>query len=207
MGLLAASAMIVLGEPLIEVVFVGGRFSLSDAHECAVYFAVFAVSLFLWSAQAIYSRAFYAAGNTFAPMAAGTIVTVLSLPLYAGLNHVYGAMGLAIASDTGICLQTLTIAYLLHQKRMVSLAGLDYEELGRCLLAGLVGGTAVRAVFGWLLGWAVHALGFGAHAQTRWMALVILLAGTVLWLAVADTVLRKTGSALPQVVRKRLKLA
>jgi putative peptidoglycan lipid II flippase len=207
MGLLAASAMIVLGEPLIDVVFVGGRFSRNDAHECAVYFAVFAVSLFLWSAQAIYSRAFYAAGNTFAPMAAGTIVTVISLPLYTGLNHVYGAMGLAIASDVGITLQTLTIAYLLHKKRMVSLAGLDYEELARCLLAGLIGGGMVWAVLGWLWGWVVHELGFGAHAQSRWAALAILLAGTVLWLVVADTVLRKTGSALPQVVRKRLKLA
>ena len=46
-----------------------------DARECAAYFAVFSVSMFLWSAQAIYARAFYAAGNTFAPMAAGTVVT------------------------------------------------------------------------------------------------------------------------------------
>ena len=207
MGLLAASAMIVLGESLIDVVFVGGRFSRNDAHECAVYFAVFAVSLFLWSAQAIYSRAFYAAGNTFAPMAAGTIVTVISLPLYAGLNHVYGAMGLAIASDVGITLQTLTIAYLLHQKRMVSLAGLDYQELARCLLAAAIGGGMVWAVFGWLWGWVASRFGLVAQAQSRWMALAILLAGTALWLLVADTVLRKTGSALPQVVRKRLKLA
>ena len=77
MGLLVASAMVVLGEPLINVVFVGGRFSRGDAAECAAYFAVFSVSLFLWSAQSIYSRAFYAAGNTFAPMAAGTIITVI----------------------------------------------------------------------------------------------------------------------------------
>jgi len=56
MGLLVASAMVVLGEPLIDVVFVGGRFSRADAAECAAYFAVFSVSLFLWSAQSIYSR-------------------------------------------------------------------------------------------------------------------------------------------------------
>jgi putative peptidoglycan lipid II flippase len=54
MGLLVASAMVVLGEPLIDVVFVGGRFSRADAAECAAYFAVFSVSLFLWSAQSIY---------------------------------------------------------------------------------------------------------------------------------------------------------
>ena len=31
-------------------------------------------------------------------------------------------MGLAIASDIGIAMQTLTIAVLLHKRRMVSLA-------------------------------------------------------------------------------------
>jgi len=197
----------VLGEPLIDVAFVGGRFSRGDAHQCAVYFAVFAVSLFLWSAQAIYSRAFYAAGNTLAPMAAGTIVTAISLPLYAGLNHVYGAMGLAIASDLGIGLQTVTIAYLLHRRRMVSLAGLDYREMGRCLVTSLVSGAVVWAIFGWMWGWTASRAGLGAHAQSRWVSLAILLAGTALWLAMADTVLRKTGSALPRVLRKRLKLA
>ena len=50
--------------------------------ECAAYFAVFCLSMFLWSAQAIYARAFYAAGNTFVPMAAGTVVTLVSLPIY-----------------------------------------------------------------------------------------------------------------------------
>ena len=83
MGLLAASGMMALGKPLIDLLFVGGRFSTADARECAAYFAVFSVSLFLWSAQSIYSRAFYAAGNTFAPMVAGTIITLISLPVYA----------------------------------------------------------------------------------------------------------------------------
>lgn len=207
MSLLAASAMIVLGEPLIDVAFVGGRFSWADAHECAAYFAVFAISLFLWSAQSIYSRAFYAAGNTFAPMAAGTIVTVVSLPLYAGLNHAQGAMGLAIASDLGIALQTLSIAYLLHQRRMVSLASLDYQELGRCFLAAVVSGGIVWAIFAWLPPRVLHAFGLGAHGPSRWMELLVLLLGTAIWVAVADIVLRKSGSALPRVMRKRLKLA
>jgi putative peptidoglycan lipid II flippase len=201
MGLLVASAMVVLGEPLIDVVFVGGRFSRADAAECAAYFAVFSLSLFLWSAQSIYSRAFYAAGNTFAPMAAGTIITLISLPLYAGLYRTYGAMGLAVASDIGIGLQTLTIAVLLHKRRMVSLASLDLEELGRCLLAGVVSGAAVWVVFSWLL----HELGL--QAQGRWAELGVLVVGGALWLVLADWILRRTGSALPRVVRKRMGLA
>ena len=153
LGLLAASGMVALGWPAIDLVFTGGRFSAADARECAVYFAVFSVSMFLWSAQAIYARAFYAAGNTFAPMVASTIVTVVSLPIYYALYHWRGATGLALASDIGIALQTLTIAVLLHKRRMVSLASLDYAEMGRCLLAALAGGAAA-----WLLAWGLGGL-------------------------------------------------
>jgi putative peptidoglycan lipid II flippase len=110
LGLLIASGMVALAAPLVELLFLGGRFSSADSRQCAAYFAVFSVTMFLWAAQAIYARAFYAAGNTFIPMAAGTVVTLISWPMYASLYHWHGAMGLAIASDLGIALQTRTIA-------------------------------------------------------------------------------------------------
>ncbi len=207
LGLLGASAMVVLGGPAIDLFFTGGRFTAADSQLCAAYFAVFSVSMFLWSAQAIYSRAFYAAGNTFVPMAAGTIVTIVSLPIYAAFYHWYGAMGLAAASDIGIALQTLSIALLLHQRHMVSLASLDYAELGRSLLAASLAGMAVWLVFGWLGGLVVHHFSTHLPAHSRLTDLAILLAGTALWLVVTDRVLTRTGSALPHVTRQRLGLA
>ncbi|MGA3372719.1 MAG: murein biosynthesis integral membrane protein MurJ [Terracidiphilus sp.] len=200
LGLLAASAMVALAVPLVEMLFVGGRFSPADARECAGYFAVFSVSLFLWSAQAIYARAFYAAGNTFLPMAAGTVVTLVSLPVYWSLYHWQGAMGLAVASDLGIAMQTVALAVLLHQRRMVSLASLDYAEMGRCLLAAVVSGAGVGVVFWWLGGLAHRAM----PGQTRWIDLAVLVAGAALWLAMVKWVLEKTGSALPRATMKRL---
>ena len=205
LGMLAASGMVVLGAPLVELLYIGGRFSSADARQCAAYFAVFSLSLFLWSAQAIYARAFYAAGNMFVPMAAGTVVTVVSLPVYYALYHWQGAMGLAVASNIGIAVQTITIAVLLHQRRMVSLASLEYVELGRCLLAALVSGGAVWAVI-WGLG---RMLGYVepshlSHAQIRWNDLGFLMVGCAVWLVVAKWVLEKTGSALPRVTMKRL---
>jgi putative peptidoglycan lipid II flippase len=207
LGLLAASGMVALAAPLVELLFLGRRFSSVDAHECAAYFAVFSVSMFLWSAQAIYARAFYAAGNTFVPMAAGTVITLISWPIYAALYHWHGALGLAIASDLGIALQTLTIAFLLHQRHMVSLASLDYPELARCLAAALAAGTAVWAVLTGLGHIPLSLLHPHIPANIRWMDLAILLLGCTLWLAVARWVLEKTGSALPKVALKRLGLS
>jgi putative peptidoglycan lipid II flippase len=202
LGLLAASVMVALAKPLVELLFMGGRFSLRDARECAGYFAIFSVSLFLWSAQAIYSRAFYAAGNTLLPMAAGTLVTLISLPMYYSLNHLYGAMGLAVASDIGIAMQTVALAVLLHRRHMVSLASIDYMELGRCLLAAAVSGVGVGLLFGWL-GGALHN---AIPGHIRWIDLAVLVGGTVLWLAITKWVLEKSGSALPRVAMKRLGL-
>jgi putative peptidoglycan lipid II flippase len=207
LGFLMSSGLIALALPLVDLIFVGGHFSRDNGGAFAVYFAIFCISMFLWAAQSIYARAFYAAGNTLLPMIAGTIVFLVSLPIYAGLYHWLGATGLAIASDVGITLQTLTLAYLLHQKRMVSLASLDFEEIGRCLLAGLAGGGAVWLIFTVLKDWLMHALHRDPSAGGRWNDLVVLLAGSALWTAVAWVVLERMGSALPRVVAKRLKLA
>lgn len=198
LGLLAASGMIALSAPLVDLVMRGGKYTSADAAQTAAYFAIFSIALFLWSAQAIYARAYYAAGNTLTPMIAGTIVTAVSLPIYAALYHWRGDAGLAAASDIGIALQTLTLAVLLHQRRMVSLASVDYAELARCLAAGTAGAIAVWAA---LLGLAHLHL-----AQTRWLDALELLLGSALWLVIAGWTLSRLGSALPRATLKRLGL-
>ncbi|MDR3724941.1 MAG: lipid II flippase MurJ [Terracidiphilus sp.] len=203
LGLLISSCMIALGKPTIELFLVGGRFSKADAGLCAVYFTVFCGTMCLWGAQSLYVRAFYAAGKTLEPAVASTVVTMASFPVYAALYHSMGMMGLAIASDLGIVVQTVTVAVLLHNRRMVSLASLDYRELGRCLLAGVVSGSAV----------AVGALGFervlphlhiGLLENPRLSAAVVLVLGSVAWLLMTRWVLELTGSALPRVAMQKL---
>jgi len=207
LGLLVASGMVALGQPAIDLVFTGGRFSHADARLCATYFAVFSVSMFLWAAQAIYARAFYAAGNTMVPMVAGTIVTAVSLPIYNMLYYGQGALGLAVASDIGITLQTITIAVLLHRRHMVSLASLDYEEMGRCLLAALAGGAAA-GLLAWGTGSAMsHSPMHYLPLYSRWVDMGVVIAGSALWLATVKWVLEKTGSALPRVAMGKLGLA
>jgi putative peptidoglycan lipid II flippase len=204
LGLLASSAMIALAEPIVGLFFGGGRITPADVQRTALFFALYTLSLFLWSAQAIYARSFYAAGITWLPMLASTVITVVAFPLY-GLGYSWhGAAGLALASDAGIALQALSLALLLHQRRMVSLADLDYAEIGRCLLAGLTGGAAV-----WLALWGLRSASAvwglaNLSRYTRLMDLALLAAGSVLWLLIAKLVLEKSGSALPAVIHKRL---
>jgi len=206
LGLLSASVMIAVGKPLIGLIFIGGRFSAFDAGLCSAYFTIFCGTMFLWGAQAIYARAFYAAGQTMTPAVASTAVTLVSFPIYAALYHHMGTMGLALASDIGIALQTVTVAVLLHKRRMVSLASLDFHELGRCVLAGAIAGSVV-----WCAVWAMlrgaASLPAGPLHQGRLLDAGVLLIGCGVWLALAWWILTASGSALPRVLMKKLRLA
>src|SRR5581483_8216368 len=104
---LAAAWMIPAALPLVDLVYRRGRFHFSDSRETAVFFLIFSASLAFWAAQGLYSRAFYAAGDTLTPMIACTVVTVASIPLYSWLFHRYNVIGLAVASDVGILANTI----------------------------------------------------------------------------------------------------
>jgi putative peptidoglycan lipid II flippase len=89
---------------------------------------------------------------------------------------------------------------------MVSIASLDFAELGRCLAAALGAGGAV-----WAAIWGLGRLPIGfLHSQRpaniRWADLSYLVVGFALWMAIAVWTLEKTGSALPKVAMKRLGL-
>jgi putative peptidoglycan lipid II flippase len=182
--------------PLVDVLLRGGAFHRVDSGTMAIYFGIFSLSLCLWSAQAIYARAFYAAGNTLTPMIAGTIVTLISLPVYWSLYRSIGAVGLAIASDIGILIQTITLAVLLHKRRMVALGGLEYVELMRSLFAAAVGYAVLLALR--------H---FMPRSTSRLYELGLLVLATGVWIGVSALVLKLTGSSLPGQLISRLSRA
>ena len=89
--------MLAAALPLVDLAFRRGHFTVQDSISTATYFAWFSLSLALWSAQALYARAFYAAGDTMTPMVASTLIVVASLPMYAALFHRFDVTGLAMA--------------------------------------------------------------------------------------------------------------
>jgi putative peptidoglycan lipid II flippase len=190
-SLLLTAYMIALAVPAVDLLLRGGAFQRSDSATMALYFAIFSLSLCLWSAQAIYARAYYAAGNTLTPMIAGTLITFASLPIYWSLHRSFGPAGLAIASDIGILIQTVTLAILLDRSRMVPLRGLEYSELLRSLVAALVSYIALvelRRLF---------------PVTSRLNELILLVVASVLFTLISYAVLKLTGSALPDQLLAR----
>ena len=191
-SLLLTGLMIALAYPLIDVALRRGHFSSSDASAAAQLFVLFCLSLVFWTSQNLYARAFYGAGNTLTPMISGTVVTLLSLPVYAFLFHSNGIRGLVIASDIGIAAHMIALAVLLHRKRLVSLAELEWAELGKALVAALLSGAAAA--------FALRALPLGAGHAANFARLVI---GSAVWLLVAVGLLMALKSSLPAAVLRR----
>jgi len=140
-SLLATAWMTVAALPLIDLVYRRGKFLFDDTQPTAVYFFWFSLSLVLWSAQGLYARAFYAAGDTLTPMVAVSIITAASLPIYSILFRSFGVIGLAWASDVGIGMNLLALAGLLHYKKLVRLGEMRWRELGKAAIVAVVAGA------------------------------------------------------------------
>ena len=191
-ALLASSFMTAAALPLIDLVYRRGHLLFSDSQATAIYFFWFSLSLAFWSAQGLYARAFYAAGNTLTPMIASTVITLASLPVYSVLYRHLAAVGLAIASDIGIAANCLAIAFLLHQRKLVPLSGLEWKEIAKAFAVAIVAGAVsiemMRIVP--LSGNRTADLEALALAGGSWAAIVVL----GLWL---------TKSTLPRDLRRR----
>ena len=113
---LAGGALVAVAVPAVDLLFRRGHFDTAQVQPTALYVSLFAVAIPLWGLQGIIARAFYAAGDTLVPMAAGTLVTLLTLPIYVVLNRRLGTAGLVLGSDLGILLHTASLLVLLPRR-------------------------------------------------------------------------------------------
>jgi putative peptidoglycan lipid II flippase len=201
-ALLASSLMMAAALPMIDLVYrlPHGHFVFSDSQATATYFFWFSLSLVFWSAQGLYARAFYAAGNTLTPMVASTLITVASIPMYRALYHAFSSAGLALASDLGIAANCLAMAILLHQRRLVPWDELQWGELGKAAITAAAAGLLSYRVAG-----AIVVSGSRVADIEALGLICITWAGAVaagLWLTKSELpgdLRRRTGTALPRV--------
>jgi putative peptidoglycan lipid II flippase len=195
-SLLASAWMMVAALPLIDLVYRRGKFLFADTQTSAVYFFWFSLSLACWAAQGLYARAFFAAGDTLTPMIAVSVITLVSLPVYSFLFHTFGVVGLAWASDIGIAVNLVTLACLLHYRKLVPLEGLRWKELGKAAVVALAaGGIALEVA-------RVVALATAGHGS-READLIQLALVSLTWAAAVAGGLWMLRSELPGDLRRR----
>jgi len=191
-ALLVSSFMMAAALPVIDLVYRRGHLHFSDSQTTAVYFFWFSLSLAFWSAQGLYARAFYAAGNTLTPMLASTVITAASLPIYAALFSRFSTVGLVVASDFGIAANCLATAFLLHKRGLVSARDLAWKEIGKALLIAILAGF-----FG------LQAAKLVAVDGSRVADIKALALATLVWIVTLVVGLWLTKSQLPNSLRRR----
>ena len=195
-SLLMTGLMMATAVPLIDLVYRRGHFTFADSESTAIYFFWFSLSLALWSSQALYARAFYASGNTLTPMIASSLITLVSIPMYSLLFRTFSVTGLAVASDIGISANAIAIALLLHIRGMVPLGGMNWKELGKAALIGIIsGGLSYEVTRGIALN------------GSRSADLLALALGSLTWAGAVAAGLWLLRSELPADLRRRKPVA
>ena len=191
-SLLASSFMIAAALPLVDLVYRRGRFLFSDSQETEMYFFWFSLSLCFWAAQGLYSRAFYASGNTLIPMVATSLITLASIPVYSALFSRFSTVGLAMASDLGIVANTLALAFLLHRRQLVRVSEVRWGEIGKAAITAAVAG---------FLSYGVARVLMVNNSRTADLKVLGLI--TITWAGAVAAGLWLTRSSLPGDLRRR----
>src|SRR5258708_12605002 len=66
-------------------------------------------------------------------MVGSTIVTIIAFPIYAVMFRMFSIVGLVIASDIAIVLDTIVLAVLLHRRHLVRLTDLRWAEIAKVM--------------------------------------------------------------------------
>lgn len=148
LAVFGGAGFFVLAPQLVELVYLHGAFTAADAARVSPLVAILSVAVPAWIVQQISVRAFYARGDTWRPMALGTILSVAVIPLYLWLSRQRGVEGLAEAGVIAMSVNaaaTLVYARYLHKAPSLSaLCGTLFRSLAIAVPAGL---AAVNALY------------------------------------------------------------
>lgn len=139
--------MIVISKPTIALIFQQGQFSPADTQHTARLLQILLVVVFCWGFQQILGRGFYARQDTVTPAVLGTVVTLLSLPLYYFLTLRLHALGVAVASVTSVALYTAALSFWWRYRcGPATFAGLGRDLLKLVVISLIACGPALLIV-------------------------------------------------------------
>lgn len=107
LSVLAGAGFCALAGPFVALVYQQGKFTAEDAAAVSALTAIFSFAIPGWILQQISVRAFYARGDTWRPMALGTVMSLLAVPLYVFLARRAEAQGIAFAGVIGMTVNAL----------------------------------------------------------------------------------------------------
>ena len=160
--------LIILREPIIEVLFERGAFDHAATLNTAFALAFYAVGLLAYSGVKLFVSAFYAIGDTKTPVKLAVISMLLNIVLNLILMGPLKHGGLALATALASWINLLGLVYLLKKR----FGNIDGKTLFKSFLVTTLISLAMAGIIA--LSWGyLFASGFSAGG----LAGIILLAG------------------------------
>ena len=178
LSLPAAVLLMLLGRPLITVLFQRGAFNAQDADLVAWALLFYALGLVALSTLEVIARAFYALGDTLTPVLAGGVQIAVMAGLSPWLiNHVFPALawhplgGLALGFSLSNFVEVGILLWLLRRKMGGMNGRFLLDGLWRMLIASLLMAGVIWLVLTWF-----------EQSGALWQAVCGSLAGGIVYL-------------------------
>jgi putative peptidoglycan lipid II flippase len=142
----SAVGLIVLGRPIIALIYEGNKFNANDTTHTASALACYAIGLAGYSAIKILAPAFYALKDARTPMVISLLSIAINFAMNWSLVGVLQERGLALSTSV-VALLNFALLYLIMQKRIQGIEGRKTAvAILKILLASAVMALACWAV-------------------------------------------------------------
>ncbi len=105
----AAGVAMGMANPIMRLLFERGAFEQASTDASASALFMYALSIPVWGALQIVTRAFYARRQMWTPVIVGTVATVAAVPTYFVFQEAFGIEGVALASVLALGLYTFIL--------------------------------------------------------------------------------------------------
>lgn len=150
LNLLASVLLVILAEPIVRLLFEGGRFDVGSTRRTTLALVCLAPGLVAFSGVNLCARAFYALGDTRTPMRVSLFCLGLNLALSLWLVGPFRQAGLGLANTLTSALNLWLLGRALRLKlKTLDLAPLRAKVLCLIPAAALAGGVAWAGLWLW----------------------------------------------------------
>jgi putative peptidoglycan lipid II flippase len=195
----ATVGLMVLGVPIIRLLFERGRFSAGDTERTAAALALYAIGLVAYTGVKVLAPAFYALGRPRVPLLASASAVATNLNVILALHPALGYRAVALGTSLGSLVNALVLLATFQSQ----VGGLRGQRLGR-RVARMVVAAAVMGPAAWgaavVLERAVGTSGFVAQAVT---GLAPVAVGAVLYFGAALLLQIPEARTLRSLLRRR----
>jgi putative peptidoglycan lipid II flippase len=140
----------VVRQPVVEILFGGGKIDQADLDLIAITLVGFVVGLTAHALIAVLARAFYARQDTATPVAAAVGAVAVNCTLAVVLVEPYGLPGIAVAIAIAAWLEALALLAILHDRlphfELAGLARVGVEAVAGSIVAGLAAAAVLTGV-------------------------------------------------------------